>query len=99
MKMSRFNCDECGKPITDDWFWKYPCKEVYVCQKCARAMFDPRTPFPLIWIAAPKCDGNAVVCRNERNRKRQYLPGVNKRDTAYTGLEVDHEQQTKRGTR
>ena len=89
--MSRFKCDECGKPITEEWFWKYPRREVYVCQKCARAMLDPYTPFPLIWIAAPKCDGNEAAFRNKGRKDRQYLPGINKADTTSAGLEVEHE--------
>lgn len=81
--MSRFKCDECGKIIQEDWFWKYPRREVYVCQKCARAMFDPHSRFPLIWIAAPKCDGNTVI--HESAKDRQYLPGVNKAETPIMG--------------
>ena len=88
--MCRFRCYECHKPIDSSWWWKYPCTRRFVCQKCARSMLDPHTPFPLIMYMPSECDGNRALYQ-DIDKKRQFLPGINETDTTYEGLEVEHE--------
>ena len=67
-------CDECGKPIVSEWFWKRwnNGKIVFVCNRCAANMIDDRSCNGLISICGGEQDGkdnnkNVVVnmeCRS-----------------------------------